>query len=109
MEVSSAYNALSAHARATMTHGMGAEAAKSAKEFEAMVIAQLMAPIFDTVKQPGLMSGGPGEDVFGAMLQEHYASAIAERGGFGIADQVKDALIALQATRGAEVRTEFQG
>ena len=109
MDVSSAYNAFSANAQASMAHGMNAEAAKSAKEFEAMVIAQLMAPIFETVKQPGLMSGGPGEDVFSAMLQEHYAKAISERGGFGIADQVKEALIAMQANRGAENSTGMQG
>jgi Rod binding domain-containing protein len=109
MEISSAYNAFSANARLTATPEASTHAARSAKEFEAMVIAQLLAPIFETVKQPGLTSGGPGEDVFGAMLQEHYAGAIAERGGFGIADQVRNALIAIQAERSAQHAIEGRG
>ena len=72
-------------------------AEKTAKEFEAMVIAQMLQPLFASVETPGLAGGGPGQEAFESMLQEQYAAAFAERGGFGIADQVKAALIELQA------------
>ena len=70
---------------------------QTAKEFEAMVIAQMLQPLFASVETPGLAGGGPGQEAFESLLQEQYASAISERGGFGIADQVKAALIELQA------------
>lgn len=70
---------------------------RAAQEFEALVIAQLLAPIFSSVETPGLAGGGPGEKAFAGLLQEQYAKSIASRGGFGIADQVKAALIDLQS------------
>lgn len=72
---------------------------KTAQEFEALVIAQLLAPVFSSVETPGLAGGGPGEKAFAGLLQEEYAKSIAARGGFGIADQVKAALIRLQGER----------
>ena len=71
---------------------------QTAKEFEAMVIAQMLQPLFASVETPGLAGGGPGQEAFESMLQEQYAEAIAERGGYGIADQVKAAMIELQAS-----------
>jgi Rod binding domain-containing protein len=79
--------------------------ARAAQEFEALVVKELLAPLFNFVKTPGLAGGGPGEDAFTSLLQEEYAKAIAARGGFGIADQVKAALIDMQAARG---RATFQ-
>lgn len=72
-------------------------AAKAATEFEALVLAQFIAPLFASVETPAIAGGGPGQDAFGAMLQEEYAKAIAARGGLGIADAVKSALIDMQA------------
>ncbi len=71
---------------------------RKAEEFEALILTQLLKPMFDTAKSPSLFGGdGPEEDAFSSMLQEHYANSIAARGGVGIADQVKDALIRLQS------------
>ena len=77
-------------------------AEKVAQEFEALVLSQLLAPIFSSVESSSLTSAGPGEDAFETMLQEHYAKAIAKRGGIGIADQVKASLIAMQAEVGTK-------
>lgn len=75
---------------------------ETAKEFEALVLAQFLAPLFNSVEAPGLTGGdGPGEDAYGALLQEQYAKAIADRGGFGIADQIKASLIDLQTVSSA--------
>ncbi|MEL6790167.1 MAG: rod-binding protein [Pseudomonadota bacterium] len=70
---------------------------ETAQDFEALVLAQLLAPVFAGVEKSPLTGGGPGEEAFERMLQDHYAQAIAKRGGFGIAEQVKASLIALQA------------
>ncbi|MEL7488161.1 MAG: hypothetical protein AAGJ87_13205 [Pseudomonadota bacterium] len=80
-------------------------AAQSAEEFEALVIAQFLEPLFATVDAPSL-SGGPGAAAFDALLREHYAAAIAERGGFGVADSVKAALIDQQAAQQARLAVQ---
>lgn len=75
--------------------------ARKAQEFEAMVLAQMLKPMFDSAKTPSLFGGdGPEQDAFAAMLQDEYAKAIAARGGVGIADQVQAALIRLQSETG---------
>lgn len=78
---------------------MQARVDRAAKEFEALVLSEMLAPLFNSVETPGIAGGGPGEKAFSGLLQEEYAKAIAARGGFGIANQVKAALIGLQAAR----------
>ena len=75
-----------------------AHAEQKAQEFEALVLAQFLKPLFDTTNAPSLFGGdGPQQDAFSDLLHQHYADAIAERGGVGIADQVKATLINLQS------------
>lgn len=90
--------AISASAPANPS-AMQARVDRAAKEFEALVLSEMLAPLFNSVETPGIAGGGPGEKAFSGLLQEEYAKAIAARGGFGIADQVKAALIGLQAAR----------
>lgn len=78
---------------------MQARIDRAAKEFEALVLSEMLAPLFNSVETPGIAGGGPGEKAFSGLLQEEYSKAIAARGGFGIADQVKATLIGLQAAR----------
>lgn len=73
-------------------------AERKAEEFEALVLSQLLAPMFDTAKSPSLFGGdGPEQDIFQTMLNDEYAKLLAARGGVGIADSVKDALLQLQS------------
>ena len=74
-----------------------ARADSAAKEFEAVLIAELLAPLFASVETPAIAGGGESEAFFKGLLQENYAKAIAARGGFGLADQVKTALLDIQA------------
>jgi Rod binding domain-containing protein len=74
-----------------------ARAGAAAKEFEAVFIAQMLAPLFASVETPAIAGGGKSEAFFKSLLQESYAKAVAERGGFGIADHVKAALLDIQA------------
>ena len=75
------------------------QAARKAEEFEALVLSQLLAPMFDTAKSPSLFGGdGPEQDAYQSMLNDEYAKLLAARGGVGIADSVKDALIQMQSS-----------
>lgn len=71
---------------------------RKAEEFEALVLSQLLKPMFDTAKSASLFGGdGPEQETFRSLLNDEYAKAIAARGGVGIADQVKAALIRMQS------------
>jgi len=88
-----------------------ARADAAAKEFEAVFVAQMLAPLFASVDTPAIAGGGKGEDFFKSLLQEQYARAVVERGGFGIAASVKAALIDIQArasSSGAARPTEIR-
>lgn len=75
---------------------------KAARDFEAVFIAQMIAPLFASVETPEIVGGGKSEQFFRSLMQEAYAKAMAERGGFGVADQVKAALIDLQAGKASQ-------
>jgi len=78
----------------------------AAKDFEAVFIAQMIGPLFSSVETPAIAGGGKSEEFFKSLLQESYAKAMAERGGFGVADHVKSSLIELQSARSAALLQE---
>jgi Rod binding domain-containing protein len=71
----------------------------AAVEFEALVIAQLLEPLFSSVSAPEIAGGGRDEAYFNSLLQEQYARAMAERGGLGLAAHVQSTLLELQSAR----------
>jgi peptidoglycan hydrolase FlgJ len=74
-----------------------AQIAKSAKDFEAVAIGELLQPMFDTVKTAnGLFGGGAGEEAWKPMLVQAFAKQIAAHGGLGLAKPVYDAMIRMQ-------------
>jgi peptidoglycan hydrolase FlgJ len=71
--------------------------AKSAQDFEAMAIGQLLEPMFDTVDTAhGLFGGGDGEEAWKPMLVQQFAKQIEAHGGLGLAKPVYDAMIRMQ-------------
>ncbi len=74
------------------------ELRRAAEEFEAVFIAQMLAPMFEGLDTEGLGGGGFGEQIFRPMLVERYAEALSRAGGVGIADSVVRELMRLQAT-----------
>lgn len=72
---------------------------QTARDFEALTLQHLLAPMFQSVETPAIAGGGQHEETFGTLLQEEYAKAIAAGGGVGIADQIIDAMIALQSSQ----------
>lgn len=77
--------------------GPHAKAHKAAQEFEAVALAEMLRPMFESLDTDGLGGGGSGERMFRPMLVDQYAQRLAERGGIGIADAVLKELLRMQA------------
>lgn len=73
------------------------EVRRAAEEFEAIFLAEMLAPMFEGLETDGLGGGGLGEEIFRPMLVERYAEAISRSGGAGIADSIVRELMRLQA------------
>ncbi len=74
--------------------------AKSARDFEAMAIGQLLQPMFDTVNTAkGAFGGGAGEEAWKPMLVQEFAKQIANHGGLGLAKPVYDAMLRMQEAK----------
>jgi peptidoglycan hydrolase FlgJ len=70
---------------------------RTAREFEAMTIQQMlnfMMSEIDLSDTP--FGGGMGERAFRPMLVEEYGKAFAENGGIGIADAVRREMLKMQ-------------
>ncbi|MBU6407814.1 MAG: rod-binding protein [Alphaproteobacteria bacterium] len=74
-----------------------ADLRRAAQDFEAMVLRELLGPMFEALDTEGLGGGGAGERMFRPMLVGEYAGGMADRGGIGLADYVLAELIRLQA------------
>ncbi len=71
-------------------------ARKVAEEFEAMFIAQMLAPMFEALDTDGPTGGGSAERAFRPMLVNEYAAEMSKQGGIGIADQVYTEILRMQ-------------
>ncbi len=69
---------------------------RTAEEFEAMFLAQMLAPIFETLETDGPFGGGSGEQMYRPILVQEYGKAIAANGGIGIAEAVQREILRLQ-------------
>jgi flagellar protein FlgJ len=77
-----------------------AKMAKSAHDFEAMAIGQMLQPMFNTVdSSKGLFGGGSGEEAWKPMMVQEFAKQIEAHGGLGLAKPVYDAMIRMQEAK----------
>jgi peptidoglycan hydrolase FlgJ len=73
------------------------KAAKSANEFEAMAIGELLKPMFDTVDTTrGKFGGGHGEEAWKPMLVQEFAKQISNHGGLGLAKPIYESIMRMQ-------------
>jgi Rod binding domain-containing protein len=73
-----------------------ADAAKAdwaAKEYESVFISQFLGSMFEGIKTDGITGGGQGEEMFRSLMVNEYGKAITQRGGFGLAAQMKAQLL----------------
>ncbi|GBR11289.1 rod-binding protein [Acetobacter oeni] len=74
---------------------------KTASDFEAMAIGQLLQPMFDTVdlsKTP--FGGGVGESTFKPMMVEEMAKQMESKGGLGLAKSIYHKMLEIQENAG---------
>lgn len=88
--------------QATLPPAQMASFAKTAREFEATILGQLLQPMFDTVDTAhGPFGGGEGEAQWKPMLVGEMAKQISASGGLGIAQAVLTQMIHMQEQENA--------
>lgn len=76
-----------------------AKTKQSAVDFEAVVLGEMLQPMFKTVDtSKGLFGGGAGEATWKPMMVDEMAKSIAKNGGIGIADAVMKEMLRAQET-----------
>ena len=72
----------------------------TAREFESMMLSEMLRPMFDGLEAGGPFGGGQAEETWRGMMIQQYGAEIARSGGIGIADQVVRQLLHLQEGTG---------
>ena len=70
-----------------------AKAEWAAKEYESVFISQFLGSMFSGIKTDGITGGGQGEEMFRSLMVNEYAKGLQQRGGFGLAAQMKAQLL----------------
>jgi len=87
----------------TLTPAQIEKTRKSAQEFEAMAIGQLLQPMFSTVDtSKGMFGGGKAEATWKPMMVDEMAKMLAKSGGIGIADSVMREMLRIQEGQNAD-------
>ncbi len=69
---------------------------EAAKEFEAVFMAQMLKPMFESVETDPLFGGGHGEEVMRDLLVQEYGKSLASSDNFGLSKAVMDVMIKIQ-------------
>ena len=68
--------------------GEEAKLKKACKDFEALMLKQMLEVMRKSVPKDGLFSGGYAEEVFQSMQDDKLAEHLAQSGGLGFADSL---------------------
>jgi peptidoglycan hydrolase FlgJ len=77
----------------TRPTAIASKADTAAKDYEAVFISQFLGSMFSGIKSDGITGGGEGEEMFRSLMVDQYAKGMQQRGGFGIAAQMKAELL----------------
>ena len=69
---------------------------KTAEDFEAVFLSQMLESMFKGIKTDGPFGGGHAEDMMRSFMLQEYGKVMAAGGGVGIADAVKRELLHAQ-------------
>lgn len=86
----------SVFAPSSQSLGPTAKLRQQAEELEGVFLNTLMKEMFSGIDAKGDFGGGFAEETWRGMQSEHFASAMAEAGGIGLADQLMADLLHLQ-------------
>ena len=86
-----------------------AKAWKAAQDFEAMVLGQLVAPMFATVEtSKGMFGGGAAEEQWRPMMSQEIGKHVARGGGLGLAVPVYHQMLRAQEAADAAKQAATQ-
>jgi len=82
----------------TMPHSTAdvAAAKKAAKQFEGVLITQMLGGMFEGISTDGPFGGGQGEEMFRSLLLDEYGKQMSNQGGFGLSQAITRQLLAHQ-------------
>jgi Rod binding domain-containing protein len=72
---------------------------KTAQNFEASFLSQMLKPMFANLGAAKPFGGGTGEDMWRSLQVNEYGKAIAQKGGIGLADSVFREMLKLQEVK----------
>jgi len=88
---------LGARRQPVMNQTADADAArKTAQDFEAFFLGQMLQPMFANISAEDPFGGGAGEDMWRQLQVDEYGKALAKNGGIGIADSVFREMLKMQ-------------
>jgi flagellar protein FlgJ len=76
-----------------------AKADWAAKEYESIFVSQFLGSMFSGIQTDSLTGGGQGEEMFRSLMINEYGKAFEQRGGFGLAAQMKAQLLKHQEAK----------
>lgn len=76
------------------------EIEKTAKEFEAVFISEMLGHMFNGLEVDPVFGGGQGEEMFRSLLVQEYGKSLASTQGIGLSDQLQKMMIQLQEGKG---------
>lgn len=69
---------------------------KSAQDFEAVFITQMLQHMFEGIETDPVFGGGSAEETFRTFLFDEYGKTLSKAGGVGVSKNVQDELLRLQ-------------
>jgi Rod binding domain-containing protein len=66
---------------------------KTAQEFEAMFLGQMLEPMFKGLKTEAPFGGGNAENTWRSLLVQEYGKSISKRGGLGVAKIIENQML----------------
>jgi flagellar protein FlgJ len=81
-------------------------AKKVAREFEALMVNEMLKSMRVTTGKDSLLTGGRGEEIFRSLLDQEYAQAIASQGTLGMAKIIEQQLVKHEPAPAAQPSTE---
>ena len=70
-----------------------AAAKKAAKQFESVLVSQMLGGMFEGISTDGPFGGGEGEAMFRSLMLDEYGKQIVNQGGFGLSDAITKSLL----------------
>jgi peptidoglycan hydrolase FlgJ len=79
---------------------------KVAREFESLMVNEMLKSMRATTGKDSLLSGGRGEEIYRSLLDQEYAQAIASQRTLGMAKFIEQQLIRTEKKPAVQPTTE---